>query len=45
MIKLKEAIEIDKWRIFCVNNGLAGQLWVHDKLFRKAMKVIKRSKK
>lgn len=39
---LKEAKEILEWREHCKKHVLAGQLYVYGKLFRKAMKVVKK---
>ena len=38
----EEALEIDKARIKCIENCFAGHLWVYDKLFSKARKIIKK---
>ena len=41
----KEALEVDEARIKCIESCKAGHLIVYGKLFRKAIKVIKRQNK
>jgi len=44
-MNLEEANEILKFKDFCVDHCCQGQLWIYDKLFNKALKIIKKNNK